>query len=148
MVNDFGPPFQNTSHGVHVCKLLISCQRYVSTVDLTVADLFLSPLTLRLLSFSGSAVFVFGSIILTNASENENPFLHWDYFVDNTSISRPSNPFLPPSPIKYFVTVESILMEKPCFKMDLICSPWKQTFRISKLFGSTRFSMLHLLASH
>ena len=34
------------------------------------------------------------------------------------------------------------------FKMDPICSPWKQTFRISMLFGSIGFNMLHLPASH
>ena len=120
--NDFGPPYHNTSES-HGVKLFISFQRYVSTVDLTVADLFLSPLTLLLFPLAGSAVFVFGSIILTNASENENPFLHWDCLSTIPASLDLANPFLPPSLIKYFVTVESILMEKPCFKMVPICSP-------------------------
>jgi hypothetical protein len=79
-------PLFNTLYTV---SLSMQIFLFLSTVYLVYfTDLLSSPLTLT--SFSGSAVLVYGTIIITNASKSQDPT--WECFIDNSSIGFSSAP--------------------------------------------------------
>ena len=80
----FGPPFQNTLHGVNATANFSFPFSGMSRLLICFGALSL------LSSFSGSAVLVYGTSITTNASGTQDPT--WECFIDNTSIGWSTAP--------------------------------------------------------